>query len=63
MDGFTRHEALHTSFIMMESIDSNLIHHFYYISGKNPEFNKKIDEAMKALAEAYQLCDEENENV
>jgi hypothetical protein len=50
-----RHEALHTSYIAADLVAEQLQEHWYYTSGINPEFNKKIDEAVDALMDAYQL--------
>lgn len=60
---FYRHEALHTTNILSENINNHLAEHWYYQSGINIEFNNKIDIALKMLLEAYQLCDEEKENL
>lgn len=35
----------------------------YYTSYINPKFNKKIDEALSLLLEAYQLCNEEYDGI
>ena len=48
-----RHEALHTTSVVLDTANSSLVNHHYYESGINPEFNKQIDEAMKALSKAY----------
>ena len=50
-----RHEALHTSCIAADLVAGQLQEHWYYTSGINPEFNKKIDQAVDALMDAYQL--------
>ena len=62
MDDFTRHEALHTIHILRDSLANYVIEHTYFESEKNKEFNKLIETAFDALCDAYQLCDEENEN-
>ena len=56
-----RHEALHTTSIAAEFVSDHLTNHHYYHQKINPEFNKKVDEALEALMEAYQLCSQENE--
>ena len=56
-----RHEALHSTHLLIETVSNNIAEHYYYNSNINPEFNKKIDEAINALCDAYQLCNKENE--
>ena len=56
-----RHEALHTTSVLMESVQQHIIDHHYYHSKINPEFNKKIDEAIDLLYAAYSSCKKENE--
>lgn len=50
-----RHEALHTTYVAADLVADQLQGHWYYTSGINPEFNKKIDLAVDALMAAYQL--------
>ena len=56
-----RHEALHTTSVLMDSVQQHIIDHHYYHSKINPEFNKKIDEAIDLLYAAYSSCNKENE--
>lgn len=51
-----RHEALHTTSVLMESVQQHIVEHHYYNSKINPEFNKKIDLAVEILYEAYGSC-------
>ena len=55
LDKFHVHEALHTVHLSTVFVDDNLRNHWLYDSVKYPEFNAKIDEAIKALSEAYQI--------
>ena len=50
-----RHEALHTTYVAADLVADQLQGHWYYTSGINPEFNKKIDIAVDALMDAYQM--------
>lgn len=50
-----RHEALHTTHIAVSLISDQLCDHPYYTSGINPEYNLKVNDAIKALSDAYQL--------
>ena len=61
MDDFTRHEALHTTHILRDAVYNNLIEHSYANSGVNEKFNEALTVAFDALCDAYQLCNEENE--
>lgn len=58
-----RHEALHTTNVLLESVNNHLLEHHYYHQEINPLFNKHIDRAISALFDAYQAVglDEENE--
>ena len=56
-----RHEALHTTSVLMDSVQQHIIDHHYYHSKINPEFNKKIDEAIDLLYAAYSSCNKEYE--
>lgn len=59
---FLRHEALHTTHNLVESINNQLIEHHYYNSNINPLFNELVDDAMSKLADAYQAVgDTDNE--
>ena len=49
-----RHEALHTTNNHLLQIEETLVNHHYFDSEINPEFNKQINKAIKALAKAYQ---------
>ena len=51
-----RHEALHTTHVAANLVAEQLAEHWYYTSGINPQFNRKIDEAVDALMDAYQLA-------
>ena len=55
LDKFHVHEALHTVRLSTAFVDDNLCDHWLYDSEKYPEFNAKIDEAIMALSEAYQI--------
>lgn len=57
-----RHEALHTTHVLLSTLDSHLANHWYYQQKINPEFNKHIEAALEHLASAYQAVgNEENE--
>lgn len=58
-----RHEALHTTHILLESIEEHLAKHWYYQSEINPKFNQQIDKAISVLAEAYQAGGNEKNEV
>lgn len=58
-----RHEALHTTNLLLESIEEHLAKHWYYQSKINPKFNQEIDKAIAALAEAYQSGGNEKNEV
>lgn len=58
-----RHEALHTTNLLLESIEEHLANHWYYQSKINPKFNHEIDKAIAALAEAYQVGGNEKNEV
>lgn len=50
---YIRHEALHTTYLSMENLSSNVADHHYYYQEINPEFNKYIDLALDNLMQAY----------
>ena len=56
-----RHEALHTTNVLLETIYDHLVEHQYYHQKINPEFNKCVDDAIDSLFRAYQSVDEECE--
>lgn len=56
-----RHEALHSTDMVRDILDSHLIQHHYAGSGINPKYNEAIQRAYDALNEAYQACVKENE--
>ena len=58
---FYRHEALHTTSVVFELLENSLQEHFYYTSNINPQYNKHIEEAFKALCNAYQVCNKNYE--
>ena len=58
---YLRHEALHTTAVLLEMIDSHLVDHYYYHSGINPSYNDAVDSALANLSKAYQLCNKDNE--
>lgn len=55
MDSYTKHEAMDRAFLAVDYVENTLVHHEYYTSGENEEFNKLVDEAVKCLSEAYQV--------
>lgn len=55
MDSYTKHEAMDRAFLAVDYVENTLVHHEYYTSGENEEFNKLIDEAVECLSEAYQV--------
>ena len=55
LDQFHIHEALHTTHLAVCFVEDNLSEHCLCKSNINPKFNAKIDEAIKALSEAYQI--------
>lgn len=59
---FFRHEALHTTSVMTETVYSHLVEHHYYDQNINPEFNKHIDDAIDSLNKAYQAVGLDNAN-
>lgn len=63
MDEFTRHEALDRTHLIRDMLHDYIIEHTYYDSSANSDFNEAINKAFDALCDAYQLCNEENENV
>lgn len=57
-----RHEALHTTHVLLSALDDHLAKHWYYQQQINPEFNQHIDAALEHLATAYQAVgNKENE--
>ncbi|MCJ9008438.1 hypothetical protein K5E26_10000 [Acinetobacter baumannii] len=38
-----RHEALHTSYVLLSMVNDHLTRHQYYLERINPEFNRHID--------------------
>ena len=58
---FFRHEALHTSSVILEMIDNHLADHHYYHQTINPKYNALVDKAIDALYAVYSSIDEENE--
>lgn len=58
-----RHEALHTTSVLLQSVNDHLLEHHYYDQEINPEYNNHIDRAISALSDAYQSVglDEKNE--
>lgn len=57
-----RHETLHTTSVMLESINSHLVDHHYYDQKINPAFNENIDKAIDYLWKAYQAVGDHEEN-
>lgn len=55
MGSYTKHEAMDRAFLAVDYVENTLVHHEYYTSGENEEFNKLVDEAVKCLSEAYQV--------
>ena len=49
-----RHEALHTTSVILEMMEEHLKNHHYYHSGINPKFNENIDKAIDSIFQAYQ---------
>ena len=60
---FIRHEALCSTNILIENVYMQIENQSYYTSHINKQFNKKIDEALSLLLEAYQLCNEDYDEV
>lgn len=58
---FFRHEALHTSSVILEMVSNHLVDHHYYHQTINPKYNALVDEAIDALYAVYSSIDEENE--
>lgn len=58
---FLRFASLHTTDVLLNTVNDHLAGNLYYTSGINPEYNKSIDKAMKHLANAYQQCNSNNE--
>lgn len=48
-----RHEALHMTWVLTETLSAQIQKHEYYKSKINPKFNLAIDHAIEALSEAY----------
>lgn len=59
---YIRHEALHTTYLSMENLSSNVVDHHYYYQEINPEFNKYIDIAIDNLMQAYNCVASPEEN-
>ncbi len=57
-----RHEALHTTNVLLENVNDHLLEHHYYDQGINPEYNSHIDRAISALSDAYQAVGLDGEN-
>ncbi len=51
-----RHEALHSTNLLCETLDTHLVNHHYYHSNINPKFNEEVDLAIEHLNKAYQAC-------
>ena len=58
-----RHEALHTTNLVSEIINAQIVDHHYYHSNINTEFVNQIDLALEALNKAYQLIVKGQENL
>lgn len=61
VDKFIRHEALHLSYVLFETVSNHLLDSSYIKSGVNKKFNHHIKKATDHLWKAYQSCNEENE--
>lgn len=58
---FFRHEAMHTSSVILEMLNDHLTDHHYYHQTINPKYNALVDKAIDALYAVYSSIDEENE--
>lgn len=56
-----RHEALHTSSVILDMLNDHLADHHYYYQTINPKYNALVDKAIDALYAVYSSIDEENE--
>lgn len=59
---FLRHEALHTTSILAQMVENELLNHGYAELKVNKKFNNHIKKATKHLYEAYQSCNETEED-
>ena len=58
---FFRHEAMHTSSVILDMVCNHLAEHHYYDQTINPKYNALVDKAVDALYAVYSSIDEENE--
>ena len=58
---YFRHEVLHTTHVLLDTLHIHLTDSVYCTSGINPEFKKQILNAERAISAAYQAVKEENE--